>query len=665
MVYRLCFEPRGSKLWLCFAWILLCAVTPARAGVPQWLRDLAGRPLPAYPDDPDVVQLLDERTTTVKKDGEMRTFYRCAYRIVRSGSLDVSLVKVNFDAETQLTYLKGYAISAKGVEFEEKEGDAVETSALSGGVLFSDKRLKILKLRGAEPGAVVGYEYEQRQRPGMYDETWFFQGKVPVREAHMILHLPPGWEYRAYWANHGEEQAKPIGDNAWAWGMSNIPAIPTEAGMPAVGAVAGRLLLKYFSSRPDLKSSQMGSWDDIAHWYNGLVTPQLGSSPEIKAKVRELTAGQAGTLEKIRALAGFVQSDIRYVAVIIGLGGYMPHSATDVFTNRFGDCKDKVTLLASMLREAGIDSFLVLTNTNRGMIDPKVPVFVFNHAIIAIRVANGVSVDRVPAVTTAEPLGTVLFFDPTSTLTPFGQLPPYLQDNYGLVVTGNAGSIARLPAPAPAENLLQRTARFRLSPEGALSGRVEETRSGSVAYLERERFRDLPVGQRSTLIEDRLQQFLGSFSVQVSEVANVDVIGANVMTKYQLQAPRYAQISGDLLLVRPRVIGQKSSDFLEELKERKCPVEYDIARTDMDVFEIELPPGYQADELPEPLQVNTGFAEYRSSTSVRQNLLRYERTFAVKQTYFPLAQVPDLKEFLRRVSDDEQAWVILKKNGSQ
>src|SRR5689334_22689851 len=120
MVCKSCFEPLASRLCLFLAVVLLSAV-PAHAGIPDWLRDLAGRPLPAYPDDPDVVQLLDEHTTTIKKDGEMRIYYRCAYRIVREGKIDVSLVKVHFDAETQITYLKGYAISAKGVEFEEKE----------------------------------------------------------------------------------------------------------------------------------------------------------------------------------------------------------------------------------------------------------------------------------------------------------------------------------------------------------------------------------------------------------------------------------------------------------------------------------------------------------------------------------------------------------------
>jgi len=664
MLCKSCFVVRATKLCLFVAVVLLSAV-PARAGIPDWLRELAARPLPTYPDDPDVVQLLEEHTTTIKKDGEMRIYYRRAYRIVRDGKIDVSLVRVYFDTETQITYLKGYAITSKGVEFEEKEGDAVDTSALSGGVLFSDKKLKILKLRGVEPGAIVGYEYEQRQRPGMYDETWYFQARIPVQEAHMILRLPPDWEYRAYWANHPEEHAKPIGDNAWAWGLSDIPAISREPVMPSEDVVEGRLQLKYFSSRPELKSSQLGSWDDIARWYSSEVTPQIASSPQMKAKVQELTAGQATTLDKIRTLAGFVQSNIRYVAVYIGLGGYVPHPAPDVFANRFGDCKDKATLLASMLKEVGVESYLVLTDTDRGLIDPTIPIFAFNHAILAIRVPNGVSADGLPAAIRTGSSETLLLFDPTSTLTPFSQLPPYLQGNYGLVVTGNGGSLVHLPLGAPAQNLLQRVARFHLSPDGGLTGSVEEIRSGTVAYLERQDLQDLQDEQRDEVIERRLHHFLGSFSLQSLGVANLDAIGENVRAKYELQAPRYAQLSGDLLLVRPRVIGQKSSDFLEKLKERKYPVEYDITRTDTDLFEIELPPGYQADELPQPVHVSTDFAEYKSSTSITDNRLHYERTFTMKQVSFPLAQVPQLREFLRQVAEDEHSWAILKKSGSR
>ena len=70
-----------------------------------------------------------------------------------------------------------------------------------------------------------------------------------------------------------------------------------------------------------------------------------------------MTASETTTLEKMQTLAAFVQRDVRYVGIELGIGGYQPHPAAEVFAHRYGDCKDKATLLRSMLREIGVDSY--------------------------------------------------------------------------------------------------------------------------------------------------------------------------------------------------------------------------------------------------------------------------------------------------------------------
>jgi transglutaminase-like putative cysteine protease len=94
----------------------------------------------------------------------------------------------------------------------------------------------------------------------------------------------------------------------------------------------------------------------------------------------------------MQSLANFVQRDIRYVAIELGIGGWQPHPAPAVFSHRYGDCKDKATLLRSMLREIGIDSYHVVIYTERGAVTPQTPAHHgFNHAIIAVKLPEGVS----------------------------------------------------------------------------------------------------------------------------------------------------------------------------------------------------------------------------------------------------------------------------------
>ena len=61
----------------------------------------------------------------------------------------------------------------------------------------------------------------------------------------------------------------------------------------------------------------------------------------------------------MKILANYMQRNIRYVAIEVGIGGFQPHPAADVFAHQYGDCKDKATLLSTMLKQIGIDSYYV------------------------------------------------------------------------------------------------------------------------------------------------------------------------------------------------------------------------------------------------------------------------------------------------------------------
>src|SRR5438445_2422963 len=173
-------------------------------------------------------------------------------------------------------------------------------------------------------------------------------------------------------------------------------------------------------------------------WYRNLTADRLNTSREIKQKVASLTESASSPLAKMKALAQFAQHDVRYVAIELGIGGWQPHPAADVFNHRYGDCKDKATLMSSMLSAIGVESYYVVINTERGSVTADTPAHnAFDHAIIAIKLPDGVNDPSLLAIQEHPKLGRLLFFDPTSELTPFGHIPGYLQANYGLLVTPN------------------------------------------------------------------------------------------------------------------------------------------------------------------------------------------------------------------------------------
>ena len=124
--------------------------------------------------------------------------------------------------------------------------------------------------------------------------------------------------------------------------------------------------------RPDIQLTTFVSWEQIGRWYAGLEKDRRAPSPEVRAKADELTKGLNNDLDKVQALYDFVAKNFRYVSLSLGVGRYQPHAAGDVLHNQYGDCKDKHTLLASLLEAEGMHASSVLINSSRKL-DPDVP----------------------------------------------------------------------------------------------------------------------------------------------------------------------------------------------------------------------------------------------------------------------------------------------------
>src|SRR6266436_2616622 len=642
----------------------LAGVPRSAAGdAPGWMHALVNAPLPAHDDKTDVVLLYSERIVTVQSADKVKTTVREAYKILRPGGREYGMVGASFNSHSKITGMRGWCIPAQGKDYEVKDKEAVEISLpkIEVSELVSDVKEKFLRIPAADPGNIVGYEYETEEQPFVLQDIWYFQQSHPVRESHYTVQLPSGWEYKATWINYPE--AKPIqAGNQTQWLVSDVKGIRHEEGMPPWRGIAGLLVVSFV---PPGGGTTKGfqNWREMGNWEAGLEQGRRDASPEIKQKVAALTANSATPLAKMQALAKFVQGDVRYVAIELGIGGWQPHPAPEIFTHRYGDCKDKATLMSSMLREIGIQSFFISINTTRGGAAPDRPAMVgwFNHEILAVRLPADLKDPALVAVAEHPKLGRLLIFDPTDEWTPFGQLRGELQSNYGLLVTPDGGELIKLPVLPAAMNGVQRVAKLTLSPRGALSGEIVESRLGDSGMWQRMALKSVTKEpDRIKPIETLLAHSLSTFQLTKAAVLNLNQTDQPFGYRYSLVAENYAKTAGNLMLVRPRVLGSKSSDLLETKEPRQHPVELPGPERDADTFEIMLPAGYEVDELPPPVNADYSFASYHSKTGVNGNTLKYTRTFEVKELSVPLSKVEDLKKLYRIIASDERNTAVLK-----
>src|SRR5438874_651400 len=172
-----------------------------RADAPAWMHSLVNAPLPAHDDKTDAVVLYSEDIVTVLSAEKVRETVRVAYKILRPNGRERGTVLVGYNPHSKIIGIHGWCIPAQGKDYEVKDKDSIEISLpkISGSDLVSDVKDKMLMIPAAEPGNIIGYEYETEESPLVLQTVWGFQESVPVKDSKFTLQLPPGWEYKAVW----------------------------------------------------------------------------------------------------------------------------------------------------------------------------------------------------------------------------------------------------------------------------------------------------------------------------------------------------------------------------------------------------------------------------------------------------------------------------------
>jgi len=626
------------------------------AEVPEWLRSLAHQTPKTYASDANAVVLFDDQETTVNDKGEILEHGRIAYRILRPEGRDYATFEIGYSNETKVNFIRGWSITSKGQEYEAKDKDSFERS-ISTYEVYSDDKEKMLHVSGDDVGTVVGFEFERKNRPYVFEDEWVFQRGIPVERSRYTLRLPASWEMNPHWVNHAELQPS-ILNGSYVWEITDVPRIEREYNQPPQGSLAGRMIVAFFSEK--FKSQTYKDWSELAAWHAQLSAGVFDTSSALQQKVQELAPASLPLYERIKALAHFAQKDIRYAAIEIGIGGLKPHPASETFAHRYGDCKDKATVLKSMLSQIGVKSYLMPIRTERGIFTEKSPPNLgFNHVILAIQLTDASYKKDLPALYEHPQLGHLLIFDPTAELVPLGQIPYYEQDNYALLVRENSGELIHLPMSAPESNRIVRSAKLTLLADGTLQGEIEESMSGYFAAAARD-LKDISVQDRKKVIEHMLGHAVTNFQVDSFDIVDAEDIDKDLVLRYKFTAGHYAKTAGPLLLVRPRVIGEMAGAY-DTSKPRHYAYEFHAPFTRSDNIQITLPEGFQIDELPDPANASFPFGEYVSKTEKAGSVLKYTRQYKMKTTSVPLEKMGDLRNMFGQINADEKNMAVLKR----
>jgi len=513
---------------------------------------------------------------------------------------------------------------------------------------YSDLHEKHVAVRGLSVGDVLEFRTEEHTTkplaPGQFWTEYSFTHDLIVMDELLEIAVPRERAVKI----KGSEVQPVIGDaggyRVYTWhhtslehkGETNKKREATER---IWQQLQGRL------PQPDVLMSSFVSWDDVGRWYGGLQEERVKPTPEVTAKAAELTRNTSNDEAKLRALYGYVSTQFRYIGVSFGIGRYQPHSAAEVLANQYGDCKDKHTLLASLLAAVRIPAYPTLISSSRE-VDAEVPSpGQFNHVI-----------------TVVPREGSLVWLDSTAEVGPYQYLVSPLRDKHGLVIwKDKPAALVNTPADLPYGTFQKFSMDAKLSEVGTLEGNAEVSNRGDLEYLLRSTFRAVPFPQWKELGQ-RISLSSG-FGGEVGEVtaSSPEKTDEPFHFAYKYTRKEFGDWANRRILTpSPAIILAAPGD--DEL----LPLgpSWLGPLTDVQLYgQVELPAGYRP-ELPAPIHLKRDFAQYDATYEFKDGKMISARHLRTLMREVPASEREEYKQFMKALQDDYGAYIPLSSRSS-
>jgi hypothetical protein len=311
--------------------------------------------------------------------------------------------------------------------------------------------------------------------------------------------------------------------------------------------------------------------------------------------------------------------------------------------------------MRALLKAVGIDSYLVtISADDRTYVLPEgASPEQFDHAIIAVKVSDGVAL---PTVIADSPLGRLLIFDPTDSITPVGSLPKEEQGSYALVIAASGGALLKMPLLPASANRIEATAEAAMNANG-----------GITASLQRQYFGQSGIPLRAVDKlrghEELQKRFERGFTRRLGGVTIKSVVAegsddSRLAVKIDLTAERFGQVMQDrLLIVRPGTLSS-GGDYYFTSRKRSSPVKLE-ADLRHDSIKVKLPDGFKLDELPAPAKVESPYGSIQAMWAVREGEVVMEQTLEIRDMVVPASDFAQVRDFFDKVAGVEGAPVVL------
>jgi hypothetical protein len=516
-------------------------------------------------------------------------------------------------------------------------------AAYDGISLATDDKIMELNMIAPSYPCTIDIEYEQNVNgyldlPDWYlntdnTSTEFFKYTVTVPANLDIRHRSVNFNLAPSIQSANEKKT-------YVWEAKNIKGEKFQEHGYSTGYYYPRIEIAPNRFEYDNYAGNFSTWNDFAKWNYSLYQEKSPFSERRKDEIKALVNGSSSIQEKVNILYNYLQSNMRYVSLQFGIGGFKPFTVRSVDEKKYGDCKALSNYMRYLLDVVGIQSYPVLISAgyNAAPIDPVFPKATFNHVILCV--PNKAD---------------TIWLECTSNENEAGFLGSFTEERLGLLLTENGGALIKTPASRHESNLLSSYSEIFLDEQGGAKTQTKFYATGDIAF---------EFGQIKKLEPADMKQALTNYmnfrSAEVFEISEYkdSLQGRAFNVNFEL-ARLFAFKAGGKFFFPQKL----NKNFQEVLKDEKRDYdyvfEYPYQKTDTTVFH--LPKNFVADELPSQTELSNEVASYKKEVIAESSgQLKTITSLILKKRIIGAVQYKKMLDFFTEVNRHEEQSIVLK-----
>ncbi len=529
----------------------------------------------------------------------------------------------------EIEYVRVRKPDGRVVETPESTAQDFAPDVLKEAPMYSDYRQRHISVAALQPGDRLEYRTVTRViTPLAAGNFWYeytFPKGVVVDEDRLEVNVPRTREIKLKTPTRTPE-IRDAGDRRiYTWLVKDIKPDRNKEKDEAEE-----------ESGPDVQLTTFTQWIQIAQWYAKLQGERVTVDESVRKKAEELTNGAETPTEKAQRLYDFVARDVRYVSISLGIGRYQPHAASEVLQNGYGDCKDKHTLFAALLRAEGIQSYPVLIDSSR-TIDVDVPSPAqFDHVITAARLGPGAE---------------LTWLDTTPEVTPFGLIVYQLRNKEAVLASDDSeGGLERTPADSPIKTFMHFTLDGKFSEFGALDATLEVTAQGDRDWPLRSSFRRFSQAQWKDFVKALSASWGLPGDVDDIQLDPIEDTSKPFHLKYHLHQEQYFIVPSESVNFRP--IPPLGVPAIHASRKSTEPLNIGPAGEIDYRVRLQFPANYTV-HTPIRVNISRDYGEYSSSYTLTNGVLQGERRLVVNRNEVAASRRADYESFGNAARSDE------------